>query len=88
MTQINFNDFFSLLEMMDGEKAHLMMNVTTYKKILSAMFGIKDFNSITNVAPILNGVDISFEKTIADDIVTIKARRRPYTRETIDIKLV
>ncbi|KKP51295.1 MAG: hypothetical protein UR43_C0024G0007 [candidate division TM6 bacterium GW2011_GWF2_33_332] len=52
------------------------------------MFGIKDFNSITNVAPILNGVDISFEKTIADDIVTIKARRRPYTRETIDIKLV
>ncbi|KKP52822.1 MAG: hypothetical protein UR43_C0010G0013 [candidate division TM6 bacterium GW2011_GWF2_33_332] len=88
MTQIQFNDFFSILEMMDGEKANLIMSVTTYKKILSAMYGIKDINSITNVSPNLNGIDISFDKSMSEDIVTIKARRRPYTRESIDVQLV
>ncbi len=73
--------------MIDGERSQLIMNVTTYKKILSAVFGIKDLNSITNVVPLINNVSIVFSKTYSDNNVTIKALRKPYTQEKIEIFL-
>jgi len=88
MNQINYSDFFCLLEMIDGERSQLIMNVTSYKKILSTAFGIKDLNSITNVVPLINNVSITFEKSYPDDKVTIKAIRKPYTREKLDIELI
>lgn len=88
MNQIKYSDFFCLLEMIDGERSQLIMNVTTYKKVLSAVFGIKDLNSITNVVPLINNVGIIFEKTYPDDKVTIKALRKPYTKEEIEIGLI
>jgi len=73
--------------MIDGERSQLIMNVTTYKKILSAVFGIKDLNSITNVVPLINSVSIVFEKAYSDNDITIKALRKPYTQEKIEIFL-
>ncbi len=87
MNQIKYSDFFCLLEMIDGERSQLIMNVTTYKKILSAVFGIKDLNSITNVVPLINSVSIVFEKAYSDNDITIKALRKPYTQEKIEIFL-
>lgn len=86
-SKINSGDFFCILEMMDSNNVELKMNVLTYKKIIGTTFGKADYTTITNPIPNINGIKIEFDETKENDIVTIKTKYIPHTRESIEIEI-
>lgn len=86
-SKINSGDFFCILEMMGNNNVELKMNVLTYKKIIGKTFGIADYTTITNPIANINGIKIEFDESKENDIVMIKTKYIPHTRESIEIEI-
>ena len=86
-SKINSGDFFCILEMMGNNNVELKMNVLTYKKLIGKTFGIADYTTITNPIANINGIKIEFDESKENDIVMIKTKYIPHTRESIEIEI-
>lgn len=86
ISKINPTDFFCFLEMID-RNIELKMNESTYKKIIGTTFGIKDYSTITNIIPNINGVKIDFDNSMKNDLVTITAKYIPRSRDSFNIEI-
>lgn len=70
-TTIKYQDFFTITENLDKNTV-LQMNEYTYKKIIGKVYGIKDFETITNVVLQINGIKINFDAEISNNSIYIK----------------
>jgi hypothetical protein len=66
-------DLFCFFEMFHEDKVKARMNLLTYKKIIAAPFGIKDYEEIENPRSKISGVSILFDENMELNEVEIIA---------------
>lgn len=66
----------------------LSMNLITYKKIIGTIFGMSDYEKISNPIPNINGIKIVFNEDFSNDDIRITAKYIPHTTESFEIELL
>lgn len=80
-TTIKCQDFFILTENLDRNTI-LQMNEHTYKKIIGRVYGIENFETITNVVSQINGIKINFDAEISNNVIAVEGNS---SKEKVEI---
>jgi hypothetical protein len=88
-TKITALDFFSMVEMLDGDRVKLKMALLTQKKIVGLAMGDQNYANNNNPFPDkLSGVKIIIDETTPPDTVFLIANYKPHTKEFIKVQIV